>query len=343
MLLKGSQLVKNQFWRICKPDKIHNGYEWHEGVNIDTLPFNPEGSCQPGGLYFTTYKNLLYYVDDKYPLMDYWIARVHLDNNEPVYQESMHLTKWKAHQVTLGNMRQIKDLTEADRYSLIKTDEWGNSLQKYDESRREELWLKVLKAYPTYIQLIDDPTDLMGLTAVKDDGMILQYVKHQTEEICLTAVSNDGLSLQYVLDQTEKVCLAAIEEDFDALKFVKNQTRTICLYAMNINGCALQHVSVQTKAICLAAIQENLESFRYVKIHTEAFYVAAAKVCGMVLRYIKNPSHKVCMVAVTQDGMALAFVENQTEAICLAAIRQNRSAIGYVKEMTKAIMRVMNK
>jgi hypothetical protein len=90
--------------KILSEDLKHNGFQYKEGLNVDTIPFNPTGSCLPGGLYFT---------DEKY-LLDFLgygtkIADVEIPSNAKVYRDG---NKWKADKIILKNIRDIKDLPQ---------------------------------------------------------------------------------------------------------------------------------------------------------------------------------------------------------------------------------------
>ena len=63
----------------------------------------------------------------------------------------------------------------------------------------------------------------MCLTAVKQNGYVLEYVKEQTDEICLAAVKRNSGALDYVIKQTDEICLAAVKQDGYALQYVKNK------------------------------------------------------------------------------------------------------------------------
>ena len=72
--IKGAELTGERLVRICRPNKKHYDYEWHDGENVDILPFKAEGYCSEGGLYFTTLKYLLHYVEASDYLGDFWVV-----------------------------------------------------------------------------------------------------------------------------------------------------------------------------------------------------------------------------------------------------------------------------
>ena len=84
------------------------------------------------------------------------------------------------------------------------------------------------------------------------------------EKECLKAVKQNGLVLQYVINQTEDICLEAVKEGGLVLQYVKEQTKDICMEAVK-NGLALQYVKEQTKDICLKAVKEDGFALAYVK------------------------------------------------------------------------------
>lgn len=42
------------YLKITNLNECHNGLQYQDGLIIDPIPFEKEGSCCPGGIYFTT-------------------------------------------------------------------------------------------------------------------------------------------------------------------------------------------------------------------------------------------------------------------------------------------------
>jgi hypothetical protein len=55
--------MMTKYFKVLADDLIHHGYKYKLGLNVDTLPFNPNDSCGPGGLYYTTEEQVLSYSD----------------------------------------------------------------------------------------------------------------------------------------------------------------------------------------------------------------------------------------------------------------------------------------
>ena len=49
---------KQQFRKCLNNELKHFNFQYKIGLNEDTIPFNPFGSCELGGLYFTTKEHI---------------------------------------------------------------------------------------------------------------------------------------------------------------------------------------------------------------------------------------------------------------------------------------------
>jgi hypothetical protein len=78
---------------------IHHGYTYSEGLNVDHIPFNPNGECAGGGLYFCEVKDVYRYFS--YGSL---LAEVEIPSNALVYQEK---NKLKADKLILKNIAPI--------------------------------------------------------------------------------------------------------------------------------------------------------------------------------------------------------------------------------------------
>ena len=52
----------SQFYRPLRNNLNHNGFQWKIGLNIDTQPFDPTGTCKSGGLFFQNFQHLPKYL-----------------------------------------------------------------------------------------------------------------------------------------------------------------------------------------------------------------------------------------------------------------------------------------
>ena len=51
-LINPSSLFNTRLYKFTNKDEYHHGLPYHDGVNIDIVPFNPSGECSSGGMYF---------------------------------------------------------------------------------------------------------------------------------------------------------------------------------------------------------------------------------------------------------------------------------------------------
>ena len=86
-----------------KEDEKHYGMQYETGLNIDILPFEPSGSCTPGGIYFAR-EDIFSFI-----LHGDWIREVRLPKGEQVYKNPGKPEKWKAHRVILGKRQKLTE------------------------------------------------------------------------------------------------------------------------------------------------------------------------------------------------------------------------------------------
>ena len=55
--------MEETFFKITNKNENHNGYQYKNGLNILDKPFEKEGSCVKGGLYFTSVEYIFKFLD----------------------------------------------------------------------------------------------------------------------------------------------------------------------------------------------------------------------------------------------------------------------------------------
>jgi len=121
------------YYKILNETECHNGFQFQDGLNIDTVPFNPTGTCLEGGIYFSR-KDILTFLN--YGL---WIRQVTIPEDARVYKDpESSPEKWKADKIILGPRKSIdldviKSLVEEgadihawDDYALRWASEFGH-------------------------------------------------------------------------------------------------------------------------------------------------------------------------------------------------------------------------
>ena len=61
--MKINKKMKKIYYKITNKKECHNDFQYVDGLNVLDKPFEVEGSCVVGGLYFTTAKYIFNFLD----------------------------------------------------------------------------------------------------------------------------------------------------------------------------------------------------------------------------------------------------------------------------------------
>ena len=100
LINKDKKLVK-----LTNEECCHNGFSFSEGLNVDTVPFDPTGKCQSGGIYFIHEEDIYLWLHYGGKIM-YYIWDVEVPADAQVYDEG---NKFKADKLILKNKRTINN------------------------------------------------------------------------------------------------------------------------------------------------------------------------------------------------------------------------------------------
>jgi hypothetical protein len=235
-----------KFYKITNEKECHHNFQYKDGLNEDTILFNPSGKCNSGGLYFTELNKIGLWID-----YGKNIREIEVLDDSLIYIEN---DKFKTNKFILQNKVLLEDFQYWNNYDFCK------SVVKQN--------YKTLK----YIKQKFQTEELCRL-AINQSAYALQYIKpeSQTEKLCKYAVEQSGFVLQYVKPeyQSKELCEIAIKENGCAIEFVKPelQTEELCKLAVEQNSHALLFINpnLQTKEICKIAVRQNSQMFHYVK------------------------------------------------------------------------------
>ena len=88
-------------YKITNKNEEHYGLQYHDGLNIDPVPFNPSGNCEPGGIYYAN-KDILAFLS-----YGCWLRKVTIPDDAQVYENPGTPKKYKADKVILGERIKI--------------------------------------------------------------------------------------------------------------------------------------------------------------------------------------------------------------------------------------------
>jgi hypothetical protein len=205
------------YCKVLKDDLIHYNFTYTLGLNIDPMPFNPSGSCESGGLYYTTIDNIAYYIN-----VGTKLGFVSIPEDAQVYKDPEGNDKWKADKIIIDKIIELRDF-----------EGWND----------EKYCMDAVKKNGYCLQYVKNQIPDICLEAVRQDGYILKYVEKQTPELCMEAVKSSGGSLKYVLEQTPELCMEAVKHDGCALQYVKNQTIELCRKAVKEDESAVRYIN----------------------------------------------------------------------------------------------------
>jgi len=96
------------YYKVTNESETHNGFVYHDGLNILDKPFQEHGSCVQGGLYFTTIEHI-----PEFYSYGLFIREVSFPEDDPYFRMVMDPAenKYRANKIILGK-----------RYSLLDPD-----------------------------------------------------------------------------------------------------------------------------------------------------------------------------------------------------------------------------
>ena len=234
-------------------------------------------------------------------------------------------------------MKNFKDINEIIEFvnngnmiDVIKTiDRYPNYMKYVEEGkRRKDIIMMtiftnpIIMGFPFTKQDLDDPD--IATAMVCNYPYSIRDVR-QTEELCLSAVRKDGMTLEFIRAKTRSVCMEAIVQCPWALKFVPTDAEfysELAELAVRLEPDTIRLVdpSNQTKNMRRAALREP-RNIEYVALTDEELERYSS---GL----IKQDPDLVWMFpdkiidAINEDGSIIAAIhpELRTEDVCRTAI-----------------------
>lgn len=105
-----------QYFKVTNKTENHHGFQYKDGLNVDTLPFQPSGSCVPGGLYFSDLRNI-----GKFYNYGVWLRVVTLPKDNPDFKmvrDDSGCVKWRANMIILGNRYALGSVETYDTFGI---------------------------------------------------------------------------------------------------------------------------------------------------------------------------------------------------------------------------------
>ncbi len=334
------------FYKLTTETENHNGYQFQDGLNIDTNPINTI-KCSKGGLYFTDEKYIYkwhLYNDKK---MKY-IRKVEILDDSTVFIED---DKYKTDKFVLETR---EELYENYIFCKLAVQKDGMALQ-YVKNQTVELYKLAIqqnKLASQYFNIMITGKEFKSLhsdmkfykltTFTENyngfqfkDGLNI-YKRLTDDEIYFTEIyEQESLSSQSDINiYTGEVYhdemmeyIREVEILDDSIIYINDNTYKTDKFILGQRKKLFEH-----ELFCKSAVQRDGHVLRYVKEQTEEICKLAVQQHGMALKYVKNQTDEICKLAVQQQGCALKHVKEQTDEICKLAMKQNRLATKYIKK-----------
>ena len=194
-------LYQKPLYKVTNQKEIHYKLEYKDGLNCDTMVFNPTALCSSGGLYITGFELL-----PKYFKYGVYLRDITIPDDALVYVEPY---SFKCNKIILGSRRLIREL------------EWWNDINFC--KRALNLDGELIRYVPKTLKSVD-----IYKEALTNTGFVLEFIDKEdiTEELCEIAVKQASSALQYVPIelQTPKIISIALEKDDYAKKYIKVNT-----------------------------------------------------------------------------------------------------------------------
>ena len=106
--MESNDETNKKYFKITNEQENHNGYQYVDGLNVLNMPFAEEGSCVPGGFYFTDAENILFYLS-----YGIYLREISLPETDPDFKmvKDPEDDKWRANKIILGKRYNLSDIS----------------------------------------------------------------------------------------------------------------------------------------------------------------------------------------------------------------------------------------
>ncbi len=256
-----------KYYKVMRKDLTHNGFEYKLGMNVDSKPFNPSGSCLSGGLYYTTLEHLHLYLTYGSLIAEVIpVGQIYADPSS--LYESTKPTKWKTDKLFVKSIMPkeewINRITDDEQITLIKSESsLTMQLIRLIKNPSYEVIFVALQYDSSYIGYIKNPTMVQQLMAVSQSPYSIYSIKDPCIEAQLLAVSKNGTMIAYIKNPSEEVQLAAVKRSSQALMYIKNPSEKVQMYAVRYNCAALINIENPSEKVKQFALWHNINSLNY--------------------------------------------------------------------------------
>ena len=256
-------------YKILRSDLTHHGFVYKLGLNKDTWAFNPSGSGEYGGLYYTDLEHVACFLDHGELIA--MVTPVGQIYEDPLLSKDKPM-RWKTDELFLHS---IEPLTE------------------WVKKQNENTLLSIIEDNAKLFKYIENPSLEFTSKAIEKNWQVIKYVENPDEKMQLIAVGKNGSALEYIKDADYNVQLKAVSQDGISIRFVKNPTEEMKLIAVRVYGNSIKYITDPSEEVQLVAVKNNPESIMYILNPAEEVQMYAVQNACYVYKLINNPTDRV--------------------------------------------------
>jgi hypothetical protein len=162
--------------KITNENEIHHGYQYKDGLNILQQPFQKEGSCVPGGFYYTDEKNLRHFYN-----YGIWIRCIEVPPDALIVKDPNETcgVKWRCDKIILKEKYPLYDLNTIKKFNLYISKYYIEQVCILGKTDILEWWLNTCKNQNECMNHLMNFASVFGhvdiLELLKNSGFQLNY------------------------------------------------------------------------------------------------------------------------------------------------------------------------
>lgn len=327
-----------------KNQSCFGDFEYKPGHIEDHVPFNPTGSCKPGGIYFT----LREYLPEFRRFGDKAVV-ITLYDDSRVYVEDRKFKADKFFVESIVNLRDVID-DQTSVKTLMAMLEYP--YKRFGNPTTREVWNYAVCNTPDALQFIPRKKQIYSMcrNAVVTHALAIKHVRDDLidDEMIKDMLESRPHSISYLKPEhrSAEICLTAVVFDFTTFKCitVDEQTYEMCAIAVSQCPSFLSLVREDLKEMAFGLDPSSERGQREQELVKERGVAAIAE-DGMRLKFVENTSElwidpsEMCLAAVRSAGEAIQFVPEdlRTRELCITAVLNNPHCIRHISERSEEL------
>jgi hypothetical protein len=227
---------------------------------------------------------------------------------------------------------------EEDQKVLSELYDEPSKILKISEPTEEQKRV-ALTEMPILIKDLISPVEEDFLTAVREDGMVIEHIKNRSKKIINEALRNRGEAIKFIEDPTDEQIKLAILNDPFCIKDIKKLTLDQQSLALRQDGLAIQHIENPPESLQLIAVKQKPAAISVIEHPTSKVQQEAILEDGLSIEHVKNPNEQLQLLSIDSSDMGYAYryIDNPTPAVDAAAYHKNKQLLPFLKTVPEDV------